>query len=386
MILESDIVVKPQHLDNIDPDDYFSKQLPQLLKNPCEYYLIFGQRSNGKTYALLEYGLKEYFEKGHQFAYIRRWSEDLKGSNAKAVFSALVSNGVIKELSGGKWDTVYYYSRQWFLAKWEKNKKGEDVLKKDTEPFCFGFSLNDYERQKSTAFPNVWTIIFDEFLARRAYITDEFVYFANTLSTIIRHRSNVKVFLLGNTVNFFCPYFENMGTYRVRDMKPGDLDIYTYGKSELKVAVYYAPAASEESKLSKSNKYFAFDNENSHLAMIREGKWEIDNYPMIDWKIKPKDIVFTGYLVYCEYMVQINVCIHDGKNYIFCCWKTTPIKDEDHDVVFSVDPDPRPNWRTGWGSDKLGRAISRYFADKKVFYQSNMIGEVVMNYLDACRA
>lgn len=388
MMMESDIVVRQEAL-KVDPDDYFSKQLPQLLEANCEYLLIYGQRSNGKTYALLEHCLKQYFEKGHEFAYIRRWGDDLRGANGKAVFSALVDNGAIKQLSNGKWTDVYYYSRQWYLAKWETNKKGEKVMKKDIKPFAYGFSLSEYERNKSTSYNGIQNIVFDEFLARRCYIGgkdgDEFVYFINTISTIIRHRDGVKIFLLGNTVSMFCPYFENLGTYRVREMKQGDFDIYEYGSSGLKVGVYWAPELSKNSKLNKSDKYFAFNNENSHLAMIREGKWEIENYPMIEWKIKPKDVVFTGYILYCEYIVQVKVCIHDGKNYAFCCWKTTPVKDEDHDVVFSTESDPRPNWRVGFGSDKLGKAVMRYFKDKKVFYQSNLVGEVVMNYLEACR-
>lgn len=376
----TDIIIKDHKLD-VNPEDYISNQLPELLAAGVDYLMIYGERSNGKTYGALLLALEEYFSKGYEFAYLRRWGEDLRGSNGKAVFSSLVDNKEIERLSGGKWTDVYYYSKCWYLAKWTKNKKGESVMIKDKEPFAYAFALNEYERNKSTSYPKIQTIIFDEFLARTTYIRDEFVFFMNTLSTIIRHRDGIKIIMLGNTVSMFCPYFEEFGLMNIRQMEQGKYDIYEYGDSGLKVGVYWAPDSRTNGSKKKSDKYFAFNDENSHLTMIKGGKWEFDMYPHIDWQIKPKDVVFRGFIVYCEYIVQINVCIHDGKNYVFCHWKTTPIKDEDKDVIFSTVPDPRPNWRKGFGSDKIGRALGRYFSSGKVFYQSNLVGEVVTNYL-----
>ena len=44
----------------------------------CQYYVVFGERSNGKTYSSLDYALENYFRDGSQFAYVRRWGEDVK--------------------------------------------------------------------------------------------------------------------------------------------------------------------------------------------------------------------------------------------------------------------------------------------------------------------
>ena len=54
---------------------YYS--LKKILKKEATYNVIFGERSNGKTYASLQYVLENYFNKGEQFVYIRRWSEDI---------------------------------------------------------------------------------------------------------------------------------------------------------------------------------------------------------------------------------------------------------------------------------------------------------------------
>ena len=64
----------------------------------------------------------------------------------------------------------------------------------DKQPFCYAFALSELEHDKSTAYPNVTTVLFDEFLSRKSYLPDEFVLFMNTLSTIIRERDNVKIY------------------------------------------------------------------------------------------------------------------------------------------------------------------------------------------------
>ena len=69
-----------------------------ILSVEARYYVIFGERSNGKTYGTLNYCLEQYFEDGSEFAYIRRWDEDLVGKKGESLFNAHIKNGVIKKL------------------------------------------------------------------------------------------------------------------------------------------------------------------------------------------------------------------------------------------------------------------------------------------------
>ena len=57
---------------------YYS--LDNILKKNARYNMIFGERSNGKTYSVLDYAVKEYFKTGNQLAVLRRWREDFKGT------------------------------------------------------------------------------------------------------------------------------------------------------------------------------------------------------------------------------------------------------------------------------------------------------------------
>lgn len=68
---------------------YYS--LSGILEKNADYNIIFGERSNGKTYACLAYMIINYVETGEQSAYVRRWREDLRGKRAESLFSGHVA-------------------------------------------------------------------------------------------------------------------------------------------------------------------------------------------------------------------------------------------------------------------------------------------------------
>lgn len=238
----------------------------------AQYRMIIGERSNGKTYGALLKILKNYIELGKQGAYIRRYREDFTGKRGATLFAGIESNNEIEKLTNGEYNSVQYYAGCWYLKYQDGNKPI-----KDSKPFCYGFAINSMEHDKSTSYPDITTIVFDEFLSRSFYLTNEFVLFMNVISTIIRQRNDVVVYMLGNTVSQYSPYFKEMGIESIKDMKQGDIDIYKYGDSDLRVAVEYAPSVGDSIK--KSGDYFAFNNPS--LQMITEGNWEFDLYPHI---------------------------------------------------------------------------------------------------------
>ena len=349
--------------------------LTPILEKNADYNVIFGERSNGKTYAVLEYGLKRYLQTGEQMAYIRRWREDLRGKRADSLFANHVNNGLIEKLTGGKFNEVFYMSGKWWLSSYNPETKKRIP---DDKPFCFGFCLSEQEHDKSSSFPGVTTIVFDEFLTRRYYLPDEFMLFMNVLSTIIRQRDNVKVFMLGNTVNKYCPYFAEMGLKQVGVMEQGTIDIYRFGEHGATVAVEYTASVV---KHKASNKYFCFDNQN--LEMITGGKWELAVYPHLPVKYKPKDVEFIYFIVFGDVILQANVIQVDDQNFTYIHAKTTPIKDPEESLIYSLEMNGKPNYKRRLisTSTELERRIAMYYATDKVFYQNNEIGEIVRNYI-----
>lgn len=350
-------------------------RLDAILKTNSDYNVIFGERSNGKTYAALEYGIKKYVENHEQMAYIRRWREDLRGKRSETLFANHIANGYIESITKGEYNNVLYLGGKWFLSK-KDEETGKQIP--DNLPFCYSFCLSEQEHEKSTSYPNVTTIIFDEFLTRRYYLPDEFMLFMNLLSTIIRQRDNVKVFMLGNTVNRFCPYFTEMGLKQVPVMEQGTIDIYQFGENGAKVAVEYCDTIQAQKA---SNKYFCFDNQN--LQMITGGKWELAIYPHLPRKYAPKDVLFVFYIVFQDTILQGNVIQVENDNFVYIHAKTTPIKDTDNALIYSLEMNGKPNYKRKLISNAsyIETQVSRYFATDKVFYQSNEIGEIVRNYL-----
>lgn len=365
-----------------ETQEYYT--LAPILKEKAHYNIIIGERSNGKTYSVLQKIVNDYANKGHQAALLRRMQEDFIGKRGAGLFEPLIDNGEIEKATGGAWTSVYYYASRWFLCKYEEDKKGNTERITDTQPFMYGFALSQMEHEKGTGYPNVKTIVFDEFITRMAYLRDEFVLFMNTLSTIIRSRDDVTIFMLGNTVNKYCPYFDEMGLRHIKEMKQGEIDVYQLKHSSgqiLKVAVEYCKPF-EKGK--KSDFYFAFDNQK--LEMITTGVWEIDIYPHCPYRYKPKNVLFTYFIEFDSEMLQCEVVQVDDVCFTFIHRKTTPLKHPDTDLVFTTRYDARPNYRRRLTRPRLDieRKIAEFYTTDKIFYQDNEVGELVRNYLLWC--
>ena len=357
---------------------YYS--LKNILKKNAVYNVVFGERSNGKTYATLKHGLEQYFKDGSQLAYIRRWKEDITGKRGQAVFSALIENNEIEKLSDGKFTGIHYYTGRFFLCNYDNGKP----IYSDSDVLGFLFALTDVEHDKSTSYPKVNNIIFDEFLTNKLYLPDEFVTFMNVVSTIVRRRETVKIFMLGNTVNKYCPYFAEMGLNNIQTMEQGEIDLYQYGESGLTVAVEYCKT-DKSNQRKESKKYFAFNN--PKLQMITGGAWELAIYPHLPMKYKPLDVLLTYYIDFADNIYSCEIIEIDGVTFTYIHEKTTPIKDIDNSIIYSLEHNPKANYNRNILSPvtKIQKKITWYFNTHNVFYQNNNVGDGVANYLKICR-
>lgn len=340
------------------------------------YYLIYGERSNGKTYSAIDYAVERYHKTGEQFAYIRRFGEDIKKKNLGTLFNGHVENGRISEITHGDWSSVDYSVSKFYLETIDED--GNKVRSED--PMGYAFDLNSMEHYKSTSFPRVTTIIFDEFMSRNGYLPNEWILFTNTLSTIIRLRTNVKIFMLGNTVNKYCPYFQEMGLEHIKEQKPGTIDVYHYGQTDLEVVCEYTGSSAKRGG-KPSDVYFAFDN--PELKMITAGEWEIAVYPHLNVKYRPKDVVMNFFVDFNGELLHGEIVSLDSGPFIFLHNKTTPIKDEDNDIIYCTIPHERYNYRMCLTkhSDKLSLFIQKCLRENRIFYSTNEVGEVFRNYV-----
>ena len=61
----------------------------------AKYFMVYGERSNGKTYSALDYAIERFAKSGDQFAYLRRWGEDIRPKNLGTLFDGNIRDGRI---------------------------------------------------------------------------------------------------------------------------------------------------------------------------------------------------------------------------------------------------------------------------------------------------
>lgn len=372
---------------------YYS--LNKILEKNATYNVIFGQRGNGKTYAVLAYGLKKYVNSRNdtkivngvevnnfqQMAIIRRYLEDFKGKRAQTMFDNLVSTGYVEKISNGAFTGIKYSAGKWYLTTKDENG---DIIQ-DEYPFAFAFALTQTESDKSSSYPHVTTILFDEFISRYGYFDEEFILFENTISTIVRNgdnENNLKIFMCGNTVNKYgCPYFTEMGLHNVKNMKMGTIDVYTYGDSKLSVAVEYCNVAKATEKV---NYLYAFNN--PKLKMITGGKWELDIYAHLPYNYNElPHFVYIFIVKYSGEMVTGKIYNYKDTQFIYFERKTTPIVDDGNILIYSQETNVKPNYVESLTRPLpnivFTQKVALLFKMHKVFYQDNEVGEIIRNYI-----
>lgn len=356
---------------------YYS--LDKIKKKNAVYNVIFGERSNGKTYAVLMEGIKNFIAGKGQIAIIRRWKEDITGKRASGIFNAINESGEIERLTSGDYTGVTYYNGRFFLCSYDE--KGKPIYH-ENDCLGYAFALSDTEHNKSISYPKVTTIMFDEFLTKHTYLNDEFILFMNTVSTIVRQRTDVKIYMLGNTVNKYSPYFQEMGLNHILKMEQGTIDVYRYGDSGLVVAVEYCKST-QSSK--ENNFYFAFNN--PKLEMITGGAWELNMYPHLPMKYKPKDVVFTYFIVFNDSIYQCEIIQIDDVTFTYIHLKTSELKDTDNDLIYTFDYVPKMNYSRNILKpiNNIQKRVLWYYNTDRIFYQNNEVGDSINNYIKLCR-
>jgi len=342
-----------------------------LLKLDAEYNMIMGERANGKTYSVLKLMIDDFIDTGRYGVYLRRYADEILPANMKSLFAPFD----IEKISNGKYNKISYRGRQFDIGVYDFEK--DKWISK--EPLCFCAALNTWESAKGADRGVVGIILFDEFLTRRFYLTNEFLSFQNVLSSFMRDRGNAKVFMVGNTVSFYSPYFEEFGLENVKDMKPGDIACFTFDNGT-KIAVEYCESVGEGKD---SAKFFNFNS--SKANMITTGKWEIPNYPHYGKSIDfLRDVIFRCYISFDNELICCCIVQKSKEVFLYFHLQTKEI-DTDNELMFTCQPDGNPHHFTSFKSSslyygKVSQLINSLMNSNKMFFSTNKVGEIFNNY------
>lgn len=152
--------------------------------------LILGERGVGKSYNLKAYLLNKFKKKGRQFIYLRRYDTELKKSLKDDKFFKDVGNDPM-------------FTDDEFYVRGDKFYMNGKVC-------GYAVPLSKASIYKSVSFPDVDTIMFDEFLIDNAtyhYLPEEPEKLLDFIETVGRLR-DIQVFCLGNSISVVNPYFD----------------------------------------------------------------------------------------------------------------------------------------------------------------------------------
>lgn len=284
----------------------------KLLDLNGDINIIWGQRSNGKTYSYLKYALENYKKSKRTFVYVRRWAEDIVVKNMEKLMSPLPIEKIF-----GEGTSVRFFRGAFWLHYSESDK----------DPECMGWAiaLNQVAHTKSQTFANAQVIILDEFLQLKTerVLKDEFDAWEQTLSTVLRTTQDAKIFIIGNSIGKYSPYFSPYGvdpnTIKQGEIKEIILE-NDYGEPTKVCAewcVYNPKIGKRTSKYVRGSK------------MAKTGEWEIQdvaNIPHTDGELATEKMLcsmFDSVMginlgIYVRYAVWNTLDCEDG------IYKTTP--------------------------------------------------------------
>lgn len=79
--------------------------------------------------------------------------------------------------------------------------------------------------------------------------------------------------------------------------------------------------------------------------MITGGKWELAVYPHLPCKYKPQDVLFVYYIKFNDVVLQGNIIQVGNECFTYIHAKTTPIKDEENSLIYSLEMNGKPNYK-----------------------------------------
>ena len=263
--------------------DYWSRD--RISKFDATYHVVFGERGPGKTYDIKKL-LIDRAKEGYKFIYMRRVHKYIVRQKMQEVFSDLdtYAEDVLGDIMRYSIADGFYYT----------NENGA------VERTGWAVSVEDSFEYKGVPFTNVKTIMFDEFIDYD-YMRDEIPRFLNLISTICREYPGIEIWMLGNTVSKFCPYFNLLGIKPER-MKQGDIAYITHKRGVKVAAEYTRTRLSKEAENvgQKTNEYTGFDSDEANMILF--GEWDslvlnVSNIDGIGWSDKRRQLIpvyFTG--------------------------------------------------------------------------------------------
>ena len=370
----------------------------KINKENATYNLIYGERSNGKSYNIKHtYALEWFINKNKnlftdnisepvnlldikgRFVLVRRTSEQLTNEKIERYFS----DCDIQKLTNGKYNIISVYRKEIYFSNYdiEKNKVKLGIK------IGYAIPLSLEQNYAGASFLDVDNIIVEEFMSRdEGYLRNEPTKLQNLYSTIDRKRGTTKVWLVGNTITRICPYLYEWGLIDlVKKQKQGNIVTTElsagYDKIEdreifIKLALEFCDSTGRTS--------FAFGE---HSDMLNTGAWQTDSQPTLtdSFKKYPCSLKIGFSYKGFKYLGRLLGC----DDYLF--WFISPFTkhEEFKDVVliFSDKISTNLKYQTNIyditiQNKRLHFILSETFNESMIFYSDDQTGTEFKQAID----
>lgn len=164
--------------------------IDKTMSHNALFNIVIGGRGIGKTYSWKKKAIRDFIRRGEQFGYIRRYEDEIKLVKT-TLFNDIIFNDEFPGYTISEKNGLYFV---------------------DDEIAGYAFSLTKAKDYKSSSFPLVKNLLYDEFLIEGGttgaggYLKNEPDKLLDLYETIARMR-DVRLFMFANAITMANPYF-----------------------------------------------------------------------------------------------------------------------------------------------------------------------------------
>lgn len=317
-------------------------------------YIIKGGRGIGKTTNLLIHFFKQAIKYGGEFIFLKRY--ETEAQKARNIFNNIVEGVTTRGLGKGGFEYLYDGKRIGYclaLTKQQSYKSGLDTSK-------------------------VKFLLFDEvFLLTGGayhYLKNEVLQLLELISTVFRERTDYKIFLVGNNMDYIDPY----STYfdlplikdRYIDTTRGLYVEYAKTKKELQEIEKRTPLY----KLTLGTTYHEYHYNNNSLTASKNIRLGVK---------EPKSYYYVRF-VYENHTLTLYL---QGKNCktIYVDYDKKKITDK---TTFILQENNKPNYAhlTQLKTTNIGKVLTSYFYNNEMIYVNeiahSLMEMIIMQYFN----